>query len=85
MYRFAVKAPVPPAAAEGLRRPGATGFACRPPGLGENVSVDSTDLLAWANGQRFVRKGGLLRERYSDPDASWGPHSAVSPPKDGGF
>jgi len=24
---------------------------------------------AYANGQRFVSKGGLLRERYSDPDA----------------
>ena len=57
----------------------------RNPGMGENVCVDSTDLLGWANGQRFVRKGGPLRERYSDPDASWGHRSAVSTRKGGGF
>jgi len=38
-----------------------------------------------ANGQRFVSKGGRLRERFSDPDASWGHRSAVSTRKGGGF
>ncbi len=40
---------------------------------------------AYANGQRFVRKGGPERERFSDPDASWGHRSAVSTRSHGGF
>jgi hypothetical protein len=42
---------------------------------------------AYANGQRFVSKGGRERalEEYSDPDASWGHRSAVSTRKGGGF
>jgi hypothetical protein len=55
------------------------------PGLGENVALDGSDLPAYANGQRFIRKGGPERERYSDPDASWGHRSAVSTRKGGGF
>ena len=38
-----------------------------------------------ANGQRYVHHGGPERERYSDPDASWGHRSAVSTRKGGGF
>ena len=38
-----------------------------------------------ANGQRYVSNGGKLRERFSDPDASWGHRSAVSTRKGGGF
>jgi hypothetical protein len=38
-----------------------------------------------ANGQRFVSKNGPERERYSDPDATWGHRSAVSTRKGGGF
>ena len=34
---------------------------------------------------RYVSKGGKLRERFSDPDASWGHRSAVSTRKGGGF
>ncbi len=37
------------------------------------------------NGQRFLSKNGPERERYSDPDASWGHRSAVSTRKGGGF
>lgn len=33
---------------------------------------------------REVRKGGPERERFSDPDASWGHRSAVSTRKGGG-
>ncbi len=40
---------------------------------------------AYANGQRYVSKGGRERERFSDPDASWGHRSAVSTRKGGGF
>lgn len=32
-----------------------------------------------------VTKGGPERERFSDPDASWGHRSAVSTPTGGGF
>ncbi len=55
------------------------------PGLGENVAVDGSDLPAYANGQRYVSKGGKPRERFSDPDASWGHRSAISTRKGGGF
>jgi hypothetical protein len=40
---------------------------------------------AYANGQRYLSKHGPERERYSDPDASWGHRSAVSTRKGGGF
>lgn len=57
------------------------------PGMGENIAIDASDLPAYANGQRFVSKGGRERalSEYSDPDASWGHRSAVSTRKGGGF
>ena len=55
------------------------------PEMGQTVAIDGSDLPAYANGQRFLSKGGKLRERYSDPDASWGHRSAVSTRKGGGF
>jgi len=55
------------------------------PGMGENIAIDGSDLPAYANGQRFLSKNGPERERYSDPDASWGHRSAVSTRKGGGF
>jgi transposase len=55
------------------------------PGMGENVAIDGSDLPAYANGQQFLSKNGPERERYSDPDASWGHRSAVSTRKGGGF
>jgi hypothetical protein len=57
------------------------------PGMGENVAIDGSDLPAYANGQRYLSKGGRERapEEYSDPDASWGHRSAVSTRKGGGF
>ncbi len=42
------------------------------PEYGKHVAVDGSDLPAYANGQRFVSKGGRLRVRFSDPDASTG-------------
>src|SRR6266540_7524125 len=42
------------------------------PDFGRDVAIDASDLPAWANGQRYVSKGGRERERFSDPDASWG-------------
>jgi hypothetical protein len=55
------------------------------PGMGENVAIDGSNLPAYANGQRFVSKGGAERERFSDPDATWGHRSAVSTRKGGGY
>lgn len=57
------------------------------PGVGENVAIDASDMPAYANGQRFVSKGGRERsdDEFSDPDASWGHRSAVSTRKGGGF
>jgi hypothetical protein len=57
----------------------------RDPRLGWDVAIDASDMLAYANGQRFKSKGGPERETYSDPDASWGHRSAVSTRKGGGF
>jgi DDE family transposase len=55
------------------------------PELGCNIAIDGSDMPAYANGQRFVRKGGPERERFSDPDASWGHRSALSTRSHGGF
>jgi hypothetical protein len=55
------------------------------PDYGRDVAIDASDLPAYANGQRFLSRNGPERERYSDPDASWGHRSAVSTRKGGGF
>jgi len=55
------------------------------PGIGQDIAIDASDLPAFANGQRYVSQGGRERERFSDPDASWGHRSAVSTRKGGGF
>jgi transposase, IS5 family len=55
------------------------------PLLGWDVAIDASDMPAYANGQRFLSKGGRERERYADSDASWEHRSAVSTRKGGGF
>lgn len=55
------------------------------PDFGRDVAIDASDMPAWANGQRYVSQHGPERERFSDPDASWGHRSAVSTRKGGGF
>lgn len=55
------------------------------PDLGRDVAIDASDLPAFANGMRLVSQHGPERERFSDPDASWGHGSAVSTRKGGGF
>jgi DDE family transposase/transposase-like protein DUF772 len=57
------------------------------PEMGKDVAIDASDMPAYANGQRFVSKGGRERsdDEFSDPDASWGHRSAVSTRKGGGF
>ena len=53
--------------------------------MGEDIAIDASDLPACANGQRYRYKDGPERQKYSDPDASWGHRSAVSTRKGGGF
>jgi hypothetical protein len=55
------------------------------PDMGESVPIDGSDLPAYANGQRHLFNHGPLRERYSDPDATWGHRSAISTRKGGGY
>lgn len=61
------------------------GLAKQHPKMGEQVAIDGSDLPAYANGQRHLYNHGPERERYSDPDASWGHRSAISTRKGGGF
>lgn len=55
------------------------------PDFGRDVAIDASDLPAYANGQRYVSKGGKERKKFSDPDASWGHRSAISTRSGGGF
>jgi hypothetical protein len=48
------------------------------PDLGATVAIDASDMPAYANGQRYLYKGGPERKTYSDPDASWGHRSTGS-------
>ena len=57
----------------------------RHPDMGRDIAIDGSDMPAYANGQRYVSKGGKEREKFSDPDASWGHRSAVSTRKGGGY
>lgn len=61
------------------------GLKAKLPTYGRDISIDASDIPAYANGQRFKSKGGEERKRFSDPDASWGHRSAVSTRKGGGF
>ncbi|MCY4130503.1 MAG: hypothetical protein OXG15_14815, partial [Gammaproteobacteria bacterium] len=54
------------------------------PGYGQDLATDASDLPAFANGQRYLRKNGPEREWYSDPDASWGHRSSISHRSSGG-
>lgn len=55
------------------------------PGYGDMLAIDGSDLPAYANGQKYVSRGGALRKRYSDPDASWGHRSSIGTRSGGGF
>jgi hypothetical protein len=61
------------------------GLRARLPHYGTDLAIDASDMPAYANGQRYLSKGGKEREHYSDPDATWGHRSAVSTRKGGGF
>jgi hypothetical protein len=84
-YRFTVKLREnQPALADCLDRVAAS-LRAEIPGYGQNIAIDATDMPAFANGQRYLYQGGPERERYSDPDASWGHRSAVSTRAAGSF
>ena len=84
-YRFTVKLREnQPALADCLDRV-AEALRDERPEYGRNVAIDASDLPAYANGQRYVSQGGRERERFSDPDASWGHRSAISTRKGCGF
>ncbi len=57
------------------------------PLLGWDVSIDASDMPAYANGKSHTRKGGRERrpDEYSDPDASWGHRSGISTRSGGSF
>jgi Transposase DDE domain/Transposase domain (DUF772) len=55
------------------------------PELGQTVAIDASDMPAYANGQRYLYKGGPERKTYSDPDATWGHRSAISTRASGSF
>jgi len=61
------------------------GLRSKLPTFGRDLAIDASDMPAYANGQRYLSKGGKERERFSDEDASWGHRSAVSTRKGGGF
>lgn len=86
-YRFAAKLRAHRTLLEGCIERVLGRLRAANPGMGENIAIDASDLPAYANGQRYVSKGGRERalSEYSDPDASWGHRSAVSTRKGGGF
>jgi hypothetical protein len=55
------------------------------PDMGQTIAIDGSDLPAYANGQKYVSRGGALRKRFSDPDASWGHRSSISTRSGGGY
>src|SRR6266540_1443280 len=84
-YRFTVKLREnQPALADCLDRVSAA-LQDALPEYGRDVAIDASDMPAFGNGQRYVYAGGPERERFSDPDASWGHRSAVSTRSAGSF
>jgi hypothetical protein len=84
-YRFTVKLRQHSAALAGCLDRVAASLRAERPDYGRDVAIDASDLPAHGNGQRRLSKNGPLRERFSDPDASWGHRSAISTRSGGGF
>jgi Transposase DDE domain len=85
MYRFSTKLRANRPALAACLDACAASLRSQYPAMGRDVAIDASDLPAFANGQRYVSKNGPKRERFSDPDASWGHRSAISTRKGGGF
>jgi hypothetical protein len=84
-YRFAVKLRQNKPALDACLTALAASLRAQYPELGRDVAIDASDMAGYGNGQRLLSKDGPVRERYSDPDASWGHRSAISTRKGGGF
>ncbi len=85
LYRFAAKLRSRKPLLDACLDSVAASLRANLPDYGRDVAIDASDMPAYANGQRFVSKGGRERERFSDPDASWGHRSAISTRRGGGF
>ncbi len=85
MYRFARKLRENRPALAACLDACAASLRAQYPTMGRDVAIDASDMPAFANGQRYVSKGGKERERFSDPDASWGHRSAISTRAAGSF
>ncbi len=55
------------------------------PEMGKVIAIDGSDMPAYGNGQRFVKRGGEERKRFADPDATWGHRSSISTRSGGGY
>src|SRR6266540_82421 len=84
-YRFATKLRANRPALDACFAALAASLRTALPEYGRDLAIDASDMHAYANGQRFLSKNGPEREKFSDPDASWGHRSAVSTRKGGGF
>jgi hypothetical protein len=84
-YRFAAKLRENGDAVERCIDGVIAGLREKLPSYGRDLAIDASDMPAYANGQRYVYKGGPERNWHTDPDASWGHRSAVSTRKGGGF
>jgi len=85
LYRFAAKLRAHKPLLDACLSRITDGLRAELPEYGQDVAIDASDLPAFANGQRYVSRNGPERERFSDPDASWGHRSAISTRKGGGF
>lgn len=85
MYRFARKLRENRPALNACLDACAASLRVQYPELGRDIAIDASNLPAFANGQKFVHQGGPEREKYSDPDASWGHRSALATRAAGSF
>jgi hypothetical protein len=85
MYRFATKLREQKPLLDACLNRVAGSLRKQLPNMGRDVAIDASDMPGYGNGMRFLSKNGPERERFSDPDASWGHRSAVSTRKGGGF
>jgi len=72
LYRFSAKLLHDPTIVETLKRLLTAAYREQRPGYGVDAVIDGTFIKAYSNGQRYVRKGGAERKRFSDSDATWG-------------
>jgi hypothetical protein len=72
LYRFSAKLLRDPTILETLKQLHIAAYREERPEHGVDAVIDGTFIRAHSNGQRYVRKGGAERRRFSDTDAMWG-------------